>query len=154
MGLSVNKQKQNKTKNTLTLKWAPNPSALAKEQTWAWPASCRQLYPHCFLSIILAHIVATLSSVVLNSQTRREQPGCCLWTEQRPGPPSQSLLPPQVLDLRRLYSNDIHAMASTYGIEAALRVIEKEIKDVFAVYGKRLQTVIGGFRCRPVAPGN
>lgn len=27
-------------------------------------------------------------------------------------------------------------MANTYGIEAALRVIEKEIKDVFAVYGK------------------
>uniref|UniRef100_G1QPY5 DNA-directed RNA polymerase subunit n=1 Tax=Nomascus leucogenys TaxID=61853 RepID=G1QPY5_NOMLE len=43
----------------------------------------------------------------------------------------------EVLDLRRLYSNDIHAMANTYGIEAALRVIEKEIKDVFAVYGKR-----------------
>ncbi|EPY82079.1 DNA-directed RNA polymerase I subunit RPA1 [Camelus ferus] len=42
----------------------------------------------------------------------------------------------EVLDLRRLYSNDIHAMASTYGIEAALRVIEKEIKDVFAVYGE------------------
>ncbi|XP_036895036.1 DNA-directed RNA polymerase I subunit RPA1 [Sturnira hondurensis] len=41
----------------------------------------------------------------------------------------------EVLDLRRLYSNDIHAMASAYGIEAALRVIEKEIKDVFAVYG-------------------
>lgn len=46
----------------------------------------------------------------------------------------------QVLDLRRLYSNDIHAMANTYGIEAALRVIEKEIKDVFAVYGKRSMT--------------
>ncbi|XP_020034609.2 DNA-directed RNA polymerase I subunit RPA1 [Castor canadensis] len=41
----------------------------------------------------------------------------------------------EVLDLRRLYTNDIHAMANTYGIEAALRVIEKEIKDVFAVYG-------------------
>lgn len=41
----------------------------------------------------------------------------------------------EILDLRRLYSNDIHAMASTYGIEAALRVIEREIKDVFAVYG-------------------
>lgn len=27
-------------------------------------------------------------------------------------------------------------MANTYGIEVALRVIEKEIKDVFAVYGK------------------
>ncbi|XP_063313713.1 DNA-directed RNA polymerase I subunit RPA1 [Pelobates fuscus] len=40
-----------------------------------------------------------------------------------------------VLDIRRLYSNDIHAMAKTYGIEAALRVVEKEIKDVFAVYG-------------------
>lgn len=26
-------------------------------------------------------------------------------------------------------------MANTYGIEVALRVIEKEIKDVFAVYG-------------------
>ncbi|EMP32181.1 DNA-directed RNA polymerase I subunit RPA1 [Chelonia mydas] len=40
-----------------------------------------------------------------------------------------------LLDLSRLYSNDIHAMAKTYGIEAALRVIEREIKDVFAVYG-------------------
>lgn len=27
-------------------------------------------------------------------------------------------------------------MANTYGIEVALRVIEKEIKDVFAVYGE------------------
>ncbi|NXS07098.1 RPA1 polymerase, partial [Neodrepanis coruscans] len=40
-----------------------------------------------------------------------------------------------VLDLNRLYSNDIHAMAKNYGIESALRVIIKEIKDVFAVYG-------------------
>ncbi|KFP41128.1 DNA-directed RNA polymerase I subunit RPA1, partial [Chlamydotis macqueenii] len=39
------------------------------------------------------------------------------------------------LDLNRLYSNDIHAMAKNYGIESALRVIIKEIKDVFAVYG-------------------
>ncbi|KAM4048816.1 DNA-directed RNA polymerase I subunit RPA1 [Anomaloglossus baeobatrachus] len=40
-----------------------------------------------------------------------------------------------ILNLRRLYTNDIHAMANTYGIEAALRVVQKEIKDVFAVYG-------------------
>ncbi|NXI46308.1 RPA1 polymerase, partial [Galbula dea] len=40
-----------------------------------------------------------------------------------------------ILDLNRLYSNDIHAMAKNYGIESALRVIIKEIKDVFAVYG-------------------
>ncbi|MBN3305594.1 RPA1 polymerase, partial [Amia calva] len=40
-----------------------------------------------------------------------------------------------ILDLKRLYSNEVHAMANTYGIEVALRVIEKEIKDVFAVYG-------------------
>ncbi|KAM9329754.1 DNA-directed RNA polymerase I subunit RPA1 [Gastrophryne carolinensis] len=40
-----------------------------------------------------------------------------------------------ILSLNRLYSNDIHAMANTYGIEAALRAVEKEIKDVFAVYG-------------------
>uniref|UniRef100_A0A5F8G505 DNA-directed RNA polymerase subunit n=1 Tax=Monodelphis domestica TaxID=13616 RepID=A0A5F8G505_MONDO len=57
--------------------------------------------------------------------------------ERRACCPPQPFCPcsPQILDLRRLYSNDIHAMASTYGIEAALRVIEKEIKDVFAVYG-------------------
>ncbi|XP_062332122.1 DNA-directed RNA polymerase I subunit RPA1 [Osmerus eperlanus] len=40
-----------------------------------------------------------------------------------------------ILDVTRLYSNEVHAMANTYGIEVALRVIEKEIKDVFAVYG-------------------
>uniref|UniRef100_A0A8C4FFB7 DNA-directed RNA polymerase subunit n=1 Tax=Dicentrarchus labrax TaxID=13489 RepID=A0A8C4FFB7_DICLA len=40
-----------------------------------------------------------------------------------------------ILDINRLYSNEVHAMANTYGIEVALKVIEKEIKDVFAVYG-------------------
>lgn len=30
-----------------------------------------------------------------------------------------------VLDLNRLYTNQIHAMAQTYGIEAAARVIVK-----------------------------
>ncbi|CAF88534.1 unnamed protein product, partial [Tetraodon nigroviridis] len=40
-----------------------------------------------------------------------------------------------VLDVNRLYSNEVHAMANKYGIEVALKVIEKEIKDVFAVYG-------------------
>ncbi|XP_047209897.1 DNA-directed RNA polymerase I subunit RPA1 [Girardinichthys multiradiatus] len=40
-----------------------------------------------------------------------------------------------ILDINKLYSNEVHAMASTYGIEVALKVIEKEIKDVFAVYG-------------------
>lgn len=39
------------------------------------------------------------------------------------------------LNLKRLYTNDVHAMANTYGIEAALKVVQKEIKDVFAVYG-------------------
>uniref|UniRef100_H2RY51 DNA-directed RNA polymerase subunit n=1 Tax=Takifugu rubripes TaxID=31033 RepID=H2RY51_TAKRU len=41
----------------------------------------------------------------------------------------------EVLDVNRLYSNEVHTMATTYGIEVALKVIEKEIKDVFAVYG-------------------
>lgn len=40
-----------------------------------------------------------------------------------------------ILDINRLYSNEVHAMAKTYGIEVALKVIEKEIKNVFAVYG-------------------
>lgn len=31
-------------------------------------------------------------------------------------------------------------MANTYGIEVALKVIEKEIKDVFAVYGAHRNT--------------
>lgn len=40
-----------------------------------------------------------------------------------------------LLDLNRLYSNDIHKIAEMYGIEAATRVIVKEVRDVFAVYG-------------------
>lgn len=31
----------------------------------------------------------------------------------------------ELLDLNRLYTNQIHAMAQTYGIEAAARVIVK-----------------------------
>ncbi|XP_058053507.1 DNA-directed RNA polymerase I subunit RPA1 [Anopheles bellator] len=41
----------------------------------------------------------------------------------------------KLLDLRRLYMNDVHAMAARYGIEAASRVIVKEIQNVFSVYG-------------------
>lgn len=39
------------------------------------------------------------------------------------------------LDLNKLYSNDIHAIANTFGIEAACKVIIKEIQGVFNVYG-------------------
>lgn len=38
-----------------------------------------------------------------------------------------------VLDLDALYCNDIQMMLTTYGIEAANRVIIKEIKNVFKV---------------------
>lgn len=107
---------------------------------------CRQqLCPHRFFLLISGHCPSTLSSTVLLCQTIEFSRGGTHLQGSRPGPASQSLLLPQVLDLRRLYSNDIHAMASTYGIEAALRVIEKEIKDVFAVYGKR--------RCRHRSEG-
>ncbi|XP_078050334.1 RNA polymerase I subunit RpI1 isoform X1 [Augochlora pura] len=41
----------------------------------------------------------------------------------------------KILDLNRLYSNDIYGISQTYGIEAANRVIIKEVKDVFKVYG-------------------
>lgn len=41
----------------------------------------------------------------------------------------------KILDLHRLYTNDIHAVARTYGIEAANRVIVKEVQNVFKVYG-------------------
>ncbi|KAK2179285.1 hypothetical protein NP493_500g02080 [Ridgeia piscesae] len=40
-----------------------------------------------------------------------------------------------ILRLNELYTNNIHAMAKTYGIEAACRVIVKEIRDVFMGYG-------------------
>lgn len=33
----------------------------------------------------------------------------------------------ELLDLNRLYTNHVHAMAQTYGIEAAARVIVKVI---------------------------
>ncbi|XP_053205787.1 DNA-directed RNA polymerase I subunit RPA1-like [Panonychus citri] len=38
-------------------------------------------------------------------------------------------------DLNRVYSNDIHAIANTYGIEAARKAITTEIANVFSVYG-------------------
>ncbi|XP_011298685.1 DNA-directed RNA polymerase I subunit RPA1 [Fopius arisanus] len=41
----------------------------------------------------------------------------------------------RVLDIRKLYSNDIYGIAQTYGIEAANKVIVKEVKDVFKMYG-------------------
>ncbi|KAL3868878.1 hypothetical protein ACJMK2_041634 [Sinanodonta woodiana] len=41
----------------------------------------------------------------------------------------------EALDLSRLFCNDVHAVASTYGIEAANKVIIQEIKTVFAAYG-------------------
>ncbi|XP_053689355.1 DNA-directed RNA polymerase I subunit RPA1 [Sabethes cyaneus] len=41
----------------------------------------------------------------------------------------------KILDLNRLYSNDIYAVAQRYGIEAAARVIVKEVQNVFKVYG-------------------
>lgn len=40
-----------------------------------------------------------------------------------------------LLNLNKIYSNDIHAIANTYGIEAANKVIITEIQNVFNVYG-------------------
>ncbi|KZC10083.1 PREDICTED: DNA-directed RNA polymerase I subunit RPA1 [Dufourea novaeangliae] len=41
----------------------------------------------------------------------------------------------KALDVNKLYCNDIYGISQTYGIEAANRVIVKEVKDVFKVYG-------------------
>lgn len=41
----------------------------------------------------------------------------------------------KILDLNKLYTNDIHAVANIYGIEAAARVVVKEVQNVFKVYG-------------------
>ncbi|XP_054005071.1 DNA-directed RNA polymerase I subunit RPA1 [Hylaeus anthracinus] len=41
----------------------------------------------------------------------------------------------KLLDLNKLYSNDIYGISQTYGIEAANRVIVREVRDVFKMYG-------------------
>lgn len=40
-----------------------------------------------------------------------------------------------LLDLNRIYSNDVHAIANTFGIEAGRQAIVQECKNVFGVYG-------------------
>ncbi|GFY49771.1 DNA-directed RNA polymerase I subunit RPA1 [Trichonephila inaurata madagascariensis] len=40
-----------------------------------------------------------------------------------------------ILDINKIYSNNIHEVAKIYGIEAAGQVIKKEIVNVFAAYG-------------------
>lgn len=39
------------------------------------------------------------------------------------------------IDIKQLYTNDVYAMLTTYGVEAARAIIVKEIASVFAVYG-------------------
>uniref|UniRef100_A0A8C9S8L2 DNA-directed RNA polymerase subunit n=1 Tax=Scleropages formosus TaxID=113540 RepID=A0A8C9S8L2_SCLFO len=82
----------------------------------------------------VVHEVKGISRCLLNEVTnRRGEKELMLNTE---GINLQEILKySDILDLNRLYSNEVHAMANMYGIEVALRVIEKEIKDVFAVYG-------------------
>ncbi|XP_074598393.1 RNA polymerase I subunit RpI1 [Brevipalpus obovatus] len=41
----------------------------------------------------------------------------------------------KVFDLNRVHSNDTHAIANFYGIEAARAALSKEIANVFSVYG-------------------
>lgn len=40
-----------------------------------------------------------------------------------------------VVDLNKIYTNDIGAILRTYGVEAARRSIIKEMSGVFGVYG-------------------
>ncbi|KAL8556183.1 hypothetical protein ACS0TY_003828 [Phlomoides rotata] len=42
------------------------------------------------------------------------------------------------LDLTRLYSNDINAVLSTYGVEAARATLIREVKQVFDIYGVKI----------------
>lgn len=39
------------------------------------------------------------------------------------------------LDVRYIYSNDIHAMLETYGVEAARETVMREIQNIFSSYG-------------------
>ncbi|KAL1555302.1 DNA-directed RNA polymerase [Salvia divinorum] len=42
------------------------------------------------------------------------------------------------LDLNRLYSNNVHAMLNTYGVEAARETLIREVKQVFDIYGVKI----------------
>ena len=42
---------------------------------------------------------------------------------------------PDLVDLTKLRSNDVHAMMSTYGVEAARATIVNQVNEVFGVYG-------------------
>lgn len=42
------------------------------------------------------------------------------------------------LDLSRLYSNNIHAMLKTYGVEAARATLIREVTQVFDIYGVKI----------------
>ena len=50
------------------------------------------------------------------------------------------------LDLNQLYSNDIHAIANTYGIEAAGRVLRK-VRELFYHYQFSLSIVFKSDSC-------
>ena len=41
----------------------------------------------------------------------------------------------KMIDINRLYSNDVNKVVETLGIEAGVRIIVKELNDVFGVYG-------------------
>ncbi|CAA0812729.1 nuclear RNA polymerase A1 [Striga hermonthica] len=42
------------------------------------------------------------------------------------------------LDLTRLYSNNVHSMLHTYGVEAARATLIREVKQVFDIYGVKI----------------
>ncbi|XP_057783814.1 DNA-directed RNA polymerase I subunit 1 [Salvia miltiorrhiza] len=42
------------------------------------------------------------------------------------------------LDLSRLYSNNVHAVLNTYGVEAARATLIREVKQVFDIYGVKI----------------
>lgn len=52
----------------------------------------------------------------------------------------------EVLDLNRLYTNQIHAMAQTYGIEAAARVVVKVCHISNFLSKSRLMNIFSRYR--------
>nr|XP_039269358.1 DNA-directed RNA polymerase I subunit RPA1-like [Styela clava] len=56
-----------------------------------------------------------------------------------------------ILDLRRLQCNCVHSIEVTYGVEAAVRVIQTEVANVFGAYGiqvnKRHLSLVADYLC-------
>ncbi|XP_041360150.1 uncharacterized protein LOC121376369 [Gigantopelta aegis] len=86
-----------------------------------------------FAKKAVIHQVRGITRAFLVEEKRNMQ---CVWHLKTEGVNIQEMYKyADILDVNQLYTNDVHAFARIYGIEAAAKVLIKEIKNVFGAYG-------------------